>query len=137
MGYRVMLVYCRTRTGFYMLMKTDEIRRVRLRQAQEKLRVKDVEFADLLEMAPQQLNQLIGPKPTRNIGTALARKIEERLRKHPLLKKTPDGYLDSFDDDDEVRFVTEKDMEDWRLLRNAAPHVRDLIREFLKKSGRE
>lgn len=44
-------------------------------------------FARLVEMEASQVSQLIGPKPSKNIGNSIARRIE---RAHHL----PDGWLD-------------------------------------------
>lgn len=45
------------------------------------------EFARVIESTTQQVNQFMGPNPTRNIGDAIARRIEAAYRK-------PTGWLD-------------------------------------------
>ena len=45
------------------------------------------EFARAIESTTQQVNQFMGPNPTRNIGDTIARRIEERFGK-------PVGWLD-------------------------------------------
>ena len=46
-------------------------------------------LAGALKMSPGQLNQLIGPTPTRRVGERLARKMERRLKMREGLLDTP------------------------------------------------
>lgn len=45
------------------------------------------EFARLVAMEPSQVSQLIGPKPTKNIGNSIARRIERAYQ-------LPEGWID-------------------------------------------
>lgn len=73
--------------GTFSKMDTREIRRNNLRELAEKYGGQKA-LADAADLAPNQLNHIIGPNPIRNVGEQLARKIELQLG----LNK---GYLDS------------------------------------------
>lgn len=73
--------------GTFSKMDTREIRRNNLRELAEKYGGQKA-LADAADLAPNQLNHIIGPNPIRNVGEQLARKIESQLG----LNK---GYLDS------------------------------------------
>lgn len=56
-------------------MTREEIRRENARRLAEKAGGKS-DFARILDMEPSQVSQLIGPKPTKNIGNNIAKRIE-------------------------------------------------------------
>lgn len=67
-------------------MTREEIRRENARRLASNAGAKAA-FARLVEMDASQVSQIIGPKPTKNIGNSIARRIE---RAHHL----PEGWLD-------------------------------------------
>jgi SOS-response transcriptional repressor LexA len=71
-------------------MKNKDLRREILRRFRDSLPKGDTELADLLDKSLSQINQVIGPNPTRGIGDRLASDIEKRLGKR-------EGWLDSVD----------------------------------------
>lgn len=76
-------------------MKTDDIRRYNLRQYIKKMEIEQKQLAVVLGKSPAQVSAVIGQTPRRNIGSKLARHIEERLQK-------PVGWLDTLQlDEDE------------------------------------
>jgi hypothetical protein len=66
-------------------MKT--VKEIRLDNARSLATDGPAEFARRIESSTQQVNQFMGPAPTRNIGDKLARRIEESFGK-------PSGWLD-------------------------------------------
>lgn len=68
-------------------MTREEIRRENARRLAKKIGGK-AKFARFVEIDPTQVSQLIGPKPTKNIGNSISRRIEQAF-------KFPVGYLDS------------------------------------------
>lgn len=74
-------------------MTREEIRRENARRLAEKAGGK-AEFARILSMEPSQVSQIIGPKPSKNIGNSIAKRIESAFDKAA-------GYLDSLHTDDE------------------------------------
>jgi len=78
-------------------MKTEDIRRFNLRRHMKRHDLEQKQLANVLGKSPAQINAVIGKTPRRNIGTVMARHIEERLQKAP-------GWLDTLhvDDTDEA-----------------------------------
>jgi hypothetical protein len=72
-------------------MKIKDIRREVLRKYRNDLPRGDTDLADKLERSLSQINQIIGPNPTRGIGDALAADIETKLGK-------PSGWLDRLEE---------------------------------------
>jgi plasmid maintenance system antidote protein VapI len=66
-------------------MKT--VNEIRLSNARALSKSGPAEFARTIESTTQQVNQFMGPNPTRNIGNAIARRIEKAFDK-------PTGWLD-------------------------------------------
>jgi plasmid maintenance system antidote protein VapI len=66
-------------------MKT--VKEIRLENARSLATEGPAEFARQIESSTQQVNQVIGPSPSRNIGDKLARRIESAFGK-------PEGWLD-------------------------------------------
>lgn len=63
-------------------MTREEIRRENARRLAEKAGGKS-DFAKILEMEPSQVSQLIGPKPSKNIGNSIAKRIEQAFNLGP------------------------------------------------------
>jgi phage repressor protein C with HTH and peptisase S24 domain len=66
-------------------MKT--VKEIRLENARSLMTDGPAEFARRIDSSTQQVNQVIGPAPTRNIGDKLARRIETAFGR-------PEGWLD-------------------------------------------
>lgn len=73
-------------------MENKEIRKANLESLFEQKRLESgmtkAQFAELADMSPAMLSQLIGDNPNRNVGDRLARKIETAL-------SLPSGWMDS------------------------------------------
>lgn len=68
-------------------MTREETRRENARRLAKKIGGK-AKFARFVGIDPTQVSQLIGPKPTKNIGNSISHRIEQVF-------KFPAGYLDS------------------------------------------
>nr|WP_318382705.1 LexA family transcriptional regulator [uncultured Enterobacter sp.] len=85
-------IYQIAKNGENVGMENKEIRKVNLEALFEQKRVEEgltkAQFAELADMSPAMLSQLIGENPNRNVGDRLARKIETAL-------SLPVGWMDS------------------------------------------
>jgi phage repressor protein C with HTH and peptisase S24 domain len=81
-----LVVYPNDKIADHKKMTREETRRENARKLADRCNSK-AEFARMVQMEPSQVSQLIGPKPSKNIGNSIARRIEQAFQ-------LPESWLD-------------------------------------------